>query len=210
MLYSINDPEFIAMVKKGVPIETLEKRMRPPLGLDGIGAEASAHDDWWNYSSVGFLGRDESLLNVIHEDEEAVARLGVTHDQIADRIEYFIIQYGVEFSKIMRDIGIMPLKERIAAHKAFNRYIVVDPFHLASDNSDNITGGRGIQECPWLDGVGDYGDKNLRFDNLRLGETLSFPGLIVHLIREHHFYEGKQSPYRVDPTSAMRVLEIKN
>lgn len=36
----------------------------------------------------------------------------------------------------------------------------------------------------------------------------SAPGLIIHLIREHHFFEGFGSPYRVDPTELARLLEL--
>jgi hypothetical protein len=32
--------------------------------------------------------------------------------------------------------------------------------------------------------------------------------LIVHLIREHGFFEGRESPYRVDPGDLVRVLEL--
>lgn len=35
-----------------------------------------------------------------------------------------------------------------------------------------------------------------------------FPGLIVHLVRDHHFFEGKGTPYRLEPTTAARVLEL--
>ena len=53
-----------------------------------------------------------------------------------------------------------------------------------------------------------YGDIDFVITNNRTGETLKGPGLIVHLIRDHHFFEGKQSPYRVDPEKAARVLEL--
>jgi len=54
MLYEINDPEFIAMVEKGVPIDKIEKRMRPKLGIDDVRSETEAHDSWLNYSREGF------------------------------------------------------------------------------------------------------------------------------------------------------------
>ena len=45
--------------------------------------------------------------------------------------------------------------------------------------------------------------------NRETGESFTGPGLIVHLIREHHFFEGKESPYRVEPEKAVRVLELQ-
>ena len=32
--------------------------------------------------------------------------------------------------------------------------------------------------------------------------------LNIHMIREHGFYEGKDSPFRVEPLDLIRVLEI--
>ncbi len=44
--------------------------------------------------------------------------------------------------------------------------------------------------------------------NRRLGESVTGPGLIVHLIREHQFFEGSESPYRLEPSKAIRVLDL--
>jgi hypothetical protein len=44
--------------------------------------------------------------------------------------------------------------------------------------------------------------------NRRSGESVTGPGLIVHLIREHQFFEGSESPYRLEPSKAIRVLEL--
>ncbi|HEX4418891.1 MAG TPA: hypothetical protein VH165_13360 [Kofleriaceae bacterium] len=40
-------------------------------------------------------------------------------------------------------------------------------------------------------------------------ETLRGSGLLVHLIRDHHFFEGKASPFRIDPERAVRVLGLE-
>lgn len=44
--------------------------------------------------------------------------------------------------------------------------------------------------------------------NRKTGESFTAPALIVHLIRAHHFFEGVESPYRVDPEKVIRTLEI--
>ncbi len=46
-------------------------------------------------------------------------------------------------------------------------------------------------------------------DNRRTGKPLDGPGLIVHLIAEHGFFEGRESPYRVDPRAAIDVQEME-
>jgi hypothetical protein len=45
-----------------------------------------------------------------------------------------------------------------------------------------------------------------RLTNLETGEELTGPGLVVHLIRDHEFFEGRMSPNRVDPLKLARVL----
>jgi hypothetical protein len=44
--------------------------------------------------------------------------------------------------------------------------------------------------------------------NRHTSEELSGPGLIVHLIRAHRFFEGFESPHRVDPLALARVLGL--
>ena len=46
-------------------------------------------------SREGFLGPTESLEQILREDAETVRRLGLTHGQIADKIEYLINPGGV-------------------------------------------------------------------------------------------------------------------
>ena len=182
MLYSINDPEFIAMVEKGVPIETLERRMRPNI-------PRQISDDTWNdYSKAGFLGQDESLLEVIHADNTFIRNLGLRHEDIANRLLYFVNS------------------------SEWGRTIVVDKNYKVEVVESTL----GHKKCPWDDyDIGDedsierLGGSNYEVKNMELGESLSFPDLIIHLIRKHCFFEGKQSQYRVDPAQAVRVLEIK-
>ncbi|MBN2052648.1 hypothetical protein JW756_04040 [Candidatus Woesearchaeota archaeon] len=135
-------------------------------------------------SSGGFLGRNEKLEDVLREDDKTVKKLGLTHEKIADRIAYLIDAIGY------------PRRE---GKLIDGKYLV---------------GGivfRGGQKCPWGDAGFMMPNSNvdLYVQNQETGERLDFPGGIVHLIREHHFYEGKKSPYRVDPELAARVLNIK-
>ena len=44
--------------------------------------------------------------------------------------------------------------------------------------------------------------------NRQTGEYVTGPGLIVHLIREHQFFEGSESPYRVEPAKAIQALGL--
>ncbi|MFH1637223.1 MAG: hypothetical protein ABIB71_02240 [Candidatus Woesearchaeota archaeon] len=135
-------------------------------------------------SELGFLGEHERLDEVLKSDDESVKRLGVTHEKIASRIEYFI--------KAVRRLS--------------KQGQLIDGKYLVGG-----TQWRGGQKCPWGDVSFSmpHGSIDLFVRNIELGEQLNFPGGIVHLIREHQFYEGKESPYRVDPEKAVRVLDVK-
>lgn len=146
-------------------------------------------------SMGGFLGVDESLTEILKMDDETVKRLGLTHEQIASRIEYFL--------KLAEEIEFFDPKELIIKQREGR---LVDGKYLVGRNT-----WRGGQSCPWEDTklFMPYGHIDCFVKNKELGEQLNFPGGIVHLIREHHFYEGRGSPYRVDPERAVRILEIK-
>ena len=77
---------------------------------------------------------------------------------------------------------------------------------------------QGFQICPWTPppyrtqcsaGLGiRHGSVDWWLKNLKTSEEIKGPGLIVHLIRDHHFFEGRMSPNRVDPSQLARILEL--
>jgi hypothetical protein len=73
-----------------------------------------------------------------------------------------------------------------------------------------FAGYRGLQDCPWDCTLIPWACFDFLILNRRSGEYIAGPGLIVHLIREHQFFEGSESPYRVEPLKAIRVLELSS
>jgi hypothetical protein len=72
---------------------------------------------------------------------------------------------------------------------------------------------RGSQQCPWdckaeTWGQVYWGSFDFLLINRRSSLFFTGPGMIVHLIREHHFFEGLESPYRVSPTKVALTLRI--
>jgi hypothetical protein len=53
-----------------------------------------------------------------------------------------------------------------------------------------------------------YSSLDWQLENLGTGQRLEGPGLIVHLMHDHHFCEGPQSPYRVDPVALAGLLGL--
>ena len=167
-------------------VAALEERMRPG-----------------EFSGVGFLGTHESLREVIERDSATLRERGVTHDQIADRLEYFIGRYE-RLHELAR-------REDISHGRYRNTAIDTLPGGVKLE----LRGYFGSQGCPWAL-IQEPTDKTVTcgetsFDwTLRnaQGDELSFSGLMPHLIRDHHFFEGNTG-YRVDPVRAIEVLGIE-
>jgi hypothetical protein len=129
-------------------------------------------------SGSGFLGKGELLSHVIAADTVTLEALGVTHDQIAARLQYFADRTekcGVD--------------------------VQVDEMYIAKS-----TVSQGYQGCPWRDGRKT--DLDIDVTNIRTSRKVRYSGLLPHLISEHHFFEGRGTSYRLDPLEAVLVLDI--
>ena len=185
-------------------IPELERRMRP-------GA----------YSVMGFLGQTESLETVVAEDSKTLKTLGISHEQLADALEHVLRCVADQRDKLLE--GDLP-----EYRKREGESLVPDLCHAESiprftvDNLPNtdvayIVGSqlqvfiaqyRGLQECPWGCEYEHWSSFDFLILNRQSCTCVTGPGLIVHLIREHHFFEGLESPYRVDPAEVVQVLEL--
>jgi hypothetical protein len=183
-------------------ISEVEKRMRP-------GA----------FSARGFLGKMESLEAVIAQDDQMLKELGLSHDHIADALEEIMqCALGQRDELFKRDVAEYWKRE------GSEQFLLLESIHCCSiDNLPSADVGylvqdalqvfirryRGFQECPWeCENDGGWGCFDFLILNRQLGQVLTFPGLIVHLIRKHHFFEGLESPYRVDPFRAAQILGL--
>ncbi|MDI1447932.1 hypothetical protein [Polyangium sp. 6x1] len=139
------------------------------------------------FSTAGFLGETERLDEVLKEDARTLASLGITAKDVASRI---------------REIVGKALRRSMKSARA------EDGHEIGRFRVRFLKWG-GYQECPWLC-TPDPGWASIDFviEDRRSGAKLRGPGLIVHLIAEHGFFEGKESPYRVDPREAAEVLGL--
>jgi hypothetical protein len=129
----------------------------------------------------GFLGADRrNLADILAADQAAVARLGLTHEKIAEGLRRF------------REAGV----------KGLGNTVSVKPHFEA-----RVDGVRGRLPCPFgHPGLCDKTFTVLR--NLRLSEEIVVTDLQLHMIAEHGFYEGEGSPHRLPPDLLARVLEM--
>lgn len=140
-----------------------------------------------NFSAAGFLGPQENLRDVLDADAHALAVLGVSAAALANFLEELLVA-ALE-SKRTSAVG--DFRIGLQRHKGPQ----ICPF--APEPHEN--------PCPGL------GDRRLAsvdwsIRDVRRGLRLSGPGLIVHLIGAHGFFEGRESPYRVAPADLARLL----
>ena len=129
----------------------------------------------------GFLGSDtRPLAEIIRADEKEVKKLNLSDRVIAERMSCF----------------------RKAGEKGLGEFIAVKPhFEVSCEIA------RGQLPCPFTE-QGMYRKTTVTVRNLRLQKEIVFSDLNIHLIVAHGFYEGKGSPFRLEPGELAQVLEI--
>ena len=173
-----------------ITIHELEKRMRAG-----------------QWSGGGFLGSTESLLDVISQDAQTLDQFKVSYEQIADKL-LMLLSPAVKHTKGMSPYPNLYKPETVPAFTMDNLPDINSGY--LSDNLQIFTiGYKGLQDCPWeCEKFGDFpGSFDFLIINRETGEFITGPALIIHLIREHHFFEGVESPYRTDPALLIRMIE---
>ena len=129
----------------------------------------------------GFLGNDpRHIHDIIDEDAQALARLGVSTQQIADRLQYFI-EEGKKGLESVVDLG---------------------------DFTTQVRWSRGMLPSPFGDPKKLYHKIVATVVNKKLQKEIRYTQLNVHMIRDHGFFEGKGSVFRLEPEEIVEVLEI--
>lgn len=164
-----NETSLIAKLPSlaGRSIKNLEKDMRP-------GA----------LSRLGFLGKDESLLEILADDNRFVVETkGLTHRDLARHLHV---------------AGALAIKH---AQK--------DPFEfLYHGKRFKVTGQtfKGTVDSPFNDGTKTNCAANVW--NVATGKTIAFSLLVPYMVERYGFYEGKGTTYRVDPRAILDVFDF--
>ncbi|MDD2331440.1 MAG: hypothetical protein PHI68_02175 [Candidatus Cloacimonetes bacterium] len=127
----------------------------------------------------GFLGFDTRNLNeIIADDEKVLEMLGISAEELAERMQYF-------------------------SDKTFESYdlpVLIDEIY---EVETNIV--RGKLPCPFRH-PGIYRKTITTLTNRKQQITVRWTALSIHTIKEHHFFEGKGSPFRLDPQILKKAL----
>lgn len=132
-------------------------------------------------SAKGFLGLNEKLLDVLSADNQLVVdEHRLTHRELARHL------------RILAAVGHLQGKDEFLYH---GRRFQVSLRHY-----------RGYQDSPFHDGTKASSEATVK--NLTNGKTLEYSLLVPDMIERYGFYEGRGTPYRVDPVKALAVLDF--
>jgi len=137
-------------------------------------------------TAQGFLGNDiRPPEEIILEDEQEFARLGLNFDTVAEAMEAL----------------------RTAGERGLGEPVTVGPLLVQTGDA------RGMLPCPWNDGLFHKNAVSVRPEEIPAeacteGEDmLVFSDLSIHLLRVHHFCQGRGSPFRLEPELIKRLLK---
>jgi hypothetical protein len=127
----------------------------------------------------GFLGTDDRHYHdIISDDELTLSTLQLTADQIADRLEYFTR----------------------ASVSSYMGPIIIDEIYEVETEIY-----RGKLPCPFAH-PGIHRKTITKLYNMSNHTSLQWTTLNIHLIRAHHFFEGKGSAFRLEPAEIAKTL----
>lgn len=141
-------------------------------------------------STDGFLGADEKLLEILAADNDLVLNdLGLTHQELALHLN---VAAALAQRQVRADAG-----ARNAAVEFTYRGI---RFKMLLERS------RGFQLSPFKDGTktNTYGV----LTNLETKKELQYSLLLPPMIERYGFYEGKGTPYRVEPRDIADIFGL--
>ncbi len=116
---------------------------------------------------------------MLDDDHDLVNSLNLSHEEIASRLE--------EITRAAK----MKLGDRVTLE---NRYQVRAEEH------------RGMIPCPWGHLEGLFAKSYVELKDNSTDNILIWSDLSIHLIREHGFYQGKGSPFRLEPKVLKQVF----
>jgi hypothetical protein len=127
----------------------------------------------------GFMGTDSrSLHEIIDSDAAVLEKLNYSHHQIAER---------------MRQIT------DVAKAALGNPVKVDENIQVRTEEA------KGPLICPWPH-PGAFAKRVTIVKNTSSNKTIKWSDLNIHLIDEHHFFEGKGAAYRLEPEKLIDII----
>jgi hypothetical protein len=135
-------------------------------------------------SDKGFLGKDERLLDIMAEDNRfVVEKRGLTHQELALHLHI---------------VGGIAVKH--------GRSDSIDILYHGKKFRVSARFWKGFQDSPFEDKTKTSCDVTV--ENLASGKKIDYSLLVPFMIERYGFYEGKGTPYRVDPGKVLEVFDF--
>ena len=129
--------------------------------------------------SHGFMGTDSRFFqDVIDADLAELLKLKTTAAQIAARMQQ------------ITDIAI----------PALGNWVDIDQTRQAS-----VEEAKGLLICPWPHNA-NFAKRITTVKLKNSPRTIRWSDLNIHLIAEHNFFEGKGSPFRLEPQELIKMI----
>ncbi len=179
-----------------IPIETLEKRMRPwrPPEHESVmpyDLQREFCRRGWD-SVLGYLRADQGLLDVLAEDNDFVLSRGLTHQELAKHLKFMC---AVVWHKLGSRASMYVGYESTIDYMGRKFEVYGNP------NNSDIP-----KPSPFQDTASEVSD--ITVTNLSNGKKISFAGLLPHMIEGYGFYEGKGTHYRLEPADVIEVFDF--
>lgn len=137
-------------------------------------------------TSKGFLGAEEKLLDILAADNDyVVGELGLTHQELARHLHNLGAIGQWQLARKRDGEEFVYRGRRFEVKCKLARAYALSPF--LDETKTNV-----------------YAE----LVNRETGKQLGYSLLVPHLIERYGFYEGKGTPYRVDPRRIVEVLDF--
>jgi len=226
------------MIQKNKDLTDIVAYYNQFTNMTEVGGQDTVNEILRGHSMVGFLGRNEDIIDVKEADYETLQRYGVSYEQIASPLERILesaLPIFLENEKLRifldKDYSPAECSGEPCEKKRTPRFMRSFQEKKMLEENPNaryevIVKKIGDASCPWSrlpelefsNSRCDYGDKeNYDFNvkNLETGKAFHYNLLQVHMIREHMFFEGRgtnlnliKNPYRIEPEEAIEVLGL--
>ena len=202
-----------------------------------VGGNDTVNEILRGHSIVGFLGKNEDIVNVKEADYKTLQEHGTSYEQIASSLEKIsesALPVFLENQKlrIFLDENYSPVE---CIGEPCEKKGILGFLHASSEKRvlEEIPSAKyevtvkkiDDASCPWNHlpyefskiscGYGAKENYDFSVKNLETGKAFHYNLLQIHMIREHKFFEGSgtnlnliKNPYRIEPEEAIEVLEI--
>lgn len=189
-----------------------------------------------DFCGHGFIDENDKLIDIYNNDMETLSKYNITTKQISDILTTITEKYDRKFKLIrgdsMSNAEFSPeimkhhykelsqldknlFSERCNSGYSWRKINVINTNPIIIDNKYLITriSYWGYQACPFVyfsetvDRTLGGGDDYWIYD-LETKKTLQFNDMLIHLIRDHHFFEGNVS-HRLDPIDVINFFDLK-